>query len=172
MWKAIPGAPSGELRANIHSSSFSGQLSNLNWRKAVTRSLRCEQALHLNGVLNLKINAGGGRNLFPKGFGTLPSFVNAITVTLCSTRHICMSKWSIFSLKRGYLLNVIWGSNFSDEDYRQWLEVVIVFYLWACLPSLPHTEPLKKITGLRFHGAACSEWATAAHGNFSQGFCW
>lgn len=121
------------------------------------RSLRCEQALHLNRDLNLKINTGGGRNLFPKGFGTLPSFVNTITAALCSTRHICMNKWSIFSLKRDCLLNVIRGSNFTDEDYSPWLEVVIVFYLWAHLASLLYTEYLKKITGLQFHGTPCRE---------------
>lgn len=148
---AITGAPSGELWANVH-SCFPGQLSNLNWWKADKRSLRCEQALNLSGALNLKINAGEGGNLFPKGFGTFPSFVNAVTVMPCFTRHICMSKCSIFSLKRGSLLNVIWGSDFTDEDYRPWLKVVIVFYLWPHLPSLLYMEHLKKSTGLQFHG--------------------
>lgn len=127
----IPGAPSEKSWASIHCSCFPGQLSNLKWWKAVKRDLRCEQALHLNAALNLYINTGGGRNLFPKGFGMLPSFVNAITVTLRATRRICMSKCSIFSLKRGCLLNAIWGSNFTDEDYRPRLEVVIAFeHIW------------------------------------------
>lgn len=98
---------------------------------------------------------------------------------VCSTRDnvICMSKWSIFSLKRGCLLSVIWGRNFTDAGYGPWLKVVIVLFLWVRLTSLPHMEPIllgqmKKITGLQFHGATCSMWATAAYCNFSQGFCW
>lgn len=173
------GSTSGDSRANVHSSScFPGQLSNLNWWRAVTGSLRCEQALHLNGALNLKIDVGGGKNLFPKGLGMLTSFVNAITVMVCSTRDnvICMSKWSIFSLKRGCLLSVIWGSIFTEEDYRPWLKIKIVLLLWVCLTSLPHMEhillgQMKKISGLQLHAATCSVWVKAAYCDFSQGFC-
>lgn len=143
------------ITAKCHSSScFSGQLSNLNWWRAVTGSLRCEQALHLNGALKFKINVGGGKKNFPKDLGMLTSFVNAITVMVCSTRDnvICMSKWSIFSLKRGCLLSVIWGSNFTDKNYRPWLKVVIVLFLWVLLTSLPYMEhilfgQMKKIQG-------------------------
>lgn len=116
-----PGALSGESRVNAHSSScFQGQLSKLNLWRAVTRSLRCEQALHLNGALNLKINVGGGKKHLPKGLAMLASFVSAITVMVRSSQDVvtCMSEWSVLSLKRDCSVSGIRGWNFTGEDHR------------------------------------------------------
>lgn len=63
------------------------------------------------------------KDLSPKGLGMLTSFVNAITVKVCSTQYnvICMSKWSIFSLKKRLFIEF----NMRLKLYRRRLQTMV-----------------------------------------------